>query len=112
MAQLVKNLHAMQETWVQSLGWEDPLENEMVIHSSTLAWRIPWTEDPGELQSVGLQRVGHNPLQYSGLENSRDCIVLEVTESQTQLNAFHFHFSMLYLTYILYIHEYLFLNFF
>ena len=59
-AQVVKNLHAMQETWVQSLGWEDPLENEMVIHSSTLAWRIPWTEDPGELKSVGLQRVGHN----------------------------------------------------
>ena len=60
MAQLVKNLHAMRGTWVQSLGWEDPLENEMVIHSSILAWRIPWTEDPGGLQSVGLQRVGHD----------------------------------------------------
>ena len=60
MAQLVKNLHAMWGTWVQSLGWEDPLENEMVIHSSILAWRIPWTEDPGGLQSVGLQRVGHD----------------------------------------------------
>ena len=51
------NLPAMQETRVQSLTWEDPLEKEMVIHSSILAWKIPWTEQPGELQSVGLQRV-------------------------------------------------------
>ena len=51
------NLPAMQETRVQSLTWEDPLEEEMVIHSSILAWKIPWTEQPGELQSVGLQRV-------------------------------------------------------
>ena len=50
-------LPAMQETRVQSLTWEDPLEEEMVIHSSILAWKIPWTEQPGELQSVGLQRV-------------------------------------------------------
>ena len=98
MAQLVKNVPAMWETWVQSLGWEDPLrrerlptpvfwpgefqglyspwgckesdtterlslsplEKEMAIHSSTLAWKIPWTEEPGRLQSMGLQRVGHN----------------------------------------------------
>ena len=57
MAQWVKNLPAMQETWVQSLGLGDPLEKGMVIHSSILAWKIPWTEQPGELQSVGSQRV-------------------------------------------------------
>ena len=50
----------MQETQVQSLGWEDPLEKEMAIHSSILAWKIPRTEEPGELQSMGLQRVGHD----------------------------------------------------
>ena len=60
MAQLVKNLPAMQETWVRSLGWEDPLEKEMETHSSTLAWKIPWTEERGGLQSTGLQRVGHD----------------------------------------------------
>ena len=60
MAQLVKNLSAMQETWVQSLGQEDPLEKGMATHSSILAWRIPWTEEPGVLLSMGLQRVGHN----------------------------------------------------
>ena len=55
MAQPVKNLPAMQETWVQSLGWEDPLEKEMETHSSTLAWKIPWMEKPGWLQSMGSQ---------------------------------------------------------
>ena len=60
VAQLVKNLAATQETWVQSLGWEDPLEKEMAPHSSILAWRIPWTEEPGGLQFMGSQRVGHN----------------------------------------------------
>jgi len=50
----------MWETWVQSLGWEDPLEKEMATHSSILAWRIPWTEEPGGLQSTGSQRVGHD----------------------------------------------------
>ena len=57
IAQLEKNLPPMQETWVQSLGWEDPLEKEMATHSSILARRIPWTEEPGGLQSIGLQRV-------------------------------------------------------
>ena len=57
---MVKNLSAMQETWVRSLGWEDPLEKEMATHSSILAWRIPWTEEPGGLQSMGSQRVGHD----------------------------------------------------
>ena len=55
IAQLVKNLPAMQETWVRFLGWEDPLEKEMATHSSILAWRIPWTEEPGGLRSIGLQ---------------------------------------------------------
>ena len=60
MAQLVKSLPAMRETWVQSLGREDPLEKEMATHSSILACRTPWTEEPGGLQSMGSQRVGHN----------------------------------------------------
>ena len=57
---MVKRLTAMQETRVPSLGWEDSLEKEMVIHSSTLAWKILWTEEPGRLQSMGLQRVRHD----------------------------------------------------
>ena len=60
VAQSVKNPPAVQETWVQFLGWEDPLDKEMATHSSILAWRIPWTEEPGGLQSMGLQRVGYN----------------------------------------------------
>ena len=56
----VKNLPTMRETWVQFLGWEDPLEKRMAIHSSILAWRIPWTEEPSGLQSTGSQRVRHN----------------------------------------------------
>ena len=54
MAQLVKNLLEMQVTWVRSLSWEDPLEKEMAIHFSILAWKIPWTDEPGGLQSMGL----------------------------------------------------------
>ena len=60
VAQAVKNLPAMWETWIQSLGQEDPLEKSMATHSSILAWRIPWTEEPGRLQSMSLQRVGHD----------------------------------------------------
>ena len=60
MAQMVKNLPAMQETQVQSLGWEDPLKNRMATHSRTLAWIISWREEPGRLQSMGSQTVGHN----------------------------------------------------
>ena len=60
MAQMVKNLPAMQETQIQALGQEDPLEKEMATHSSIPAWRIPWTEEPGGLQSMGSQRVKHN----------------------------------------------------
>ena len=58
MAQMVKNLPTMQETWVQTLGWEDPMEKGMATQSSILAWRIPWTEEPGRLQFKWLQRVG------------------------------------------------------
>ena len=60
VAQWVKNLSAVQETWVQSLGWEDPLEKEMATHSSILAWKISWTEESGGLQSMGSQRVGQD----------------------------------------------------
>ena len=60
MAQTVKRQSTTRETWVRSLGWEDPLEKEMAIHSSTIAWKIPWTEEPGRRQSMGSQRVGHD----------------------------------------------------
>ena len=60
VGQEVTNLLVMLETWVQSQSWEDPLEKEKATHSSVLAWRIPWTEEPGGLQSIGLQRVGHD----------------------------------------------------
>ena len=60
MIQSVKSLPAMWETWARSLGREDPLEKEMATHSSILAWKIPWTEEPGGLQSMGSQRVGHD----------------------------------------------------
>ena len=60
VAQRVKCLLAMWETWVRSLGWEDPLEKGIATHSSTLAWKIPWTEGPGGLQSMGSLRVGHD----------------------------------------------------
>ena len=60
VAQMVKNLPAMQETWVRSLGQEDLLEKKMTTHSSILAWRIPWTEEPGGIQSMGSQKVGHD----------------------------------------------------
>ena len=71
---MVKNLPAMRETQVSSLGWDDPLEKEMATHSSVLAWRIPWTEEPGGLQSIESQRVGrdcvnniHKYINYKGL---------------------------------------------
>jgi len=60
VAQTVKNLPAIWESWVQSLGWEDPLEKGKATHSSILAWKIPWTEEPGELQSMGSQRLRHD----------------------------------------------------
>ena len=60
VAQMVKHLSTMRETWLQSLAWEDHLEKEMAIHSSTIAWKIPWTEEPGGLKPTGSQRVGHD----------------------------------------------------
>ena len=60
VAQMVKNPPAMRETWVQSLGWEDPLEKGMAAHSIVLAWRVPWTEESGARQSMGSKRVGHH----------------------------------------------------
>ena len=62
VTQTVKNLPAMQDTWVQYLGWENPLEKEVATHSSILAWRTPWTEELGRLQSMGSQRVGHDSM--------------------------------------------------
>ena len=62
---LVKNPSVMWETWVRSQGWEDPLEKRRATHSSILAWRIPWTEEPGRLQSMGSQRVGHNWVTFT-----------------------------------------------
>ena len=70
VAQMVKRLPIVRETWVQSLGWEDLLEKEMATHSSTLAWKTPWTEGPGRLQSLGLQRVRHDwTTSHSALGN-------------------------------------------
>ena len=60
VAQGVENPPALRKNWVRSLGWEDPLEEGMATHSSILAWKIPWAEEPGGLQSMGLQRVGHD----------------------------------------------------
>ena len=60
MAQMAKHLSTMWETQVRALDWEDPLEKEMATHSNTIVWKIPWTEEPGRLQSMGSQRVGHD----------------------------------------------------
>ena len=65
VAQMVQNSPVMRETWIRSLGWEDTLEKEMATHSSILAWRIQWTEEPGRLQSMRLQRVGQDLAQHS-----------------------------------------------
>ena len=119
MAQTVKCLSAMQETRVRSLGWEDPLEKEMAAHSSILAWKLSWTEEPGRLLSTGSQRVGHDwatslikeylssriafregngtPLQHSCLENPMGggawwAAVHGVAGSRTRLSAFTFTF--------------------
>ena len=106
VAQTVKRLPTMQKTWFQSLGREDLLEKEMAPHSSILAWKIPWMEEPGRLQSMGSLRVGHdwvtslslscieegngNPFQCSCLENPRDGVawgaaVYGVAQSRTRL---------------------------
>jgi len=73
VAQVVKNPPAMRETWVQSLGWEDPLEEGMTTHSSILAWRIQWSEEPGGLQSIGLQRAGRDWVTKHSAQYTRHC---------------------------------------
>ena len=80
---MVKNLPAMQETQVWSLGWEDPLEKGKATHSSILAWRIPWTEEPGGLQSMGSQRVG-----YDWVTNTFTFLQLKLTTSQFSKGLF------------------------
>ena len=78
VAHKVKNLPAMWETWIWSLGLEDPLEKEMAIHSSILAWIIPWTEEPGRLQSMGSQGVGHNWATYRYICSMRLLLSLDL----------------------------------
>ena len=78
MTQMVKHLPTMQETWVQSLDWEDLLEKEMATHASTLAWKIPWTEEPGRLQSMGSQRVGQDRATSLSLFSSLSYICLHL----------------------------------
>ena len=92
MAQMVKKLSAMQETeetWVWSLGWEDPLEKGMATHSRILVWRIPWTEEPGGLQSIGLQRVRHH---WSHLAHTQAYIYNSdfPPESYRQISIYYF----------------------
>ena len=83
MAQTIKSLPAVQETWVRSLGWEDPLEKEMATHSSALAWKIPWTEEPGGLQSMWLQSVSVAPAEFSKFAG-----ILSAALSQRHLSGF------------------------
>ena len=75
VAQMVKRLSTMREIQVRGLGWEDPLEKEMAIHSSTIAWKIPWTEEPGRLQSMGSQRVGHDWATSRSCNCNKDQVV-------------------------------------
>ena len=89
VAQRIKHLPAMRETQVQSLGWEDPLEKEIAAHSSILAWEIPWTQEPGGLQSTGSQRVGH--------EHSFMCLLAISMSSSVQC----FFMSFLYFLIVL-----------
>ena len=79
MAQMVKHLPAMWKTWVRSLGWEDPLEKKLATHSSILAWRTPWIEEPGGLQSMQLQRVEHNWATSFSLSFSFIMIIIPLT---------------------------------
>ena len=88
VAQMVKNLPAMQETWVRFLGWEDPSEKGMATHSSILAWRIPWTEKPGGLQSMGLQRVRHDwATKHSSL-----CLYILLSRNRLRLGRWGRHY--------------------
>ena len=87
VVQFAKNLPAMQETWVPSLGWEDPLEKGMATHSSILAWRIPWTEEPGGLQTMGSQRVGHDWATFT-FTLFHGCSTRSLPRSQNGLSIF------------------------
>ena len=87
MTQMVKHLPAMQKTWVQSLGWEDPLEKEMATHSSILACKIPWTEEPSRLQSVGLQRVRHDQVTSHGHKHYNHLILEHFYHSKGKSHA-------------------------
>ena len=93
VAQRVKCPPAMWETWVWTLGWEHPLEKEMATDSSTLAWRIPWTEEPGRLQSMGSKRVGHDWVTSPNLKTSREIFFLSPSDVYIK--------SLLYLFYTL-----------
>ena len=91
---MVKRLSTIRETWVRSLGWEDPLEKEMAINSKTIAWKIPWTEEPGGLQSMGSQRVGHNwvtSLTHSFLVHLYLKIKYTYIGSNKLLSFYHFY---------------------
>ena len=83
VAQRVKSLPAMRETRVRSLGWEDPLEKEIATHSSTFAWKIQWTEKPGRLQSMGLQRIGHDWGTFTSLLTNIGCSVQFISVTQS-----------------------------
>ena len=88
VAQMVKQLPATWETWVWSLGWKEPLEKEMATHSSTLAWKIPWTEEPGRLQSMGSQRMGHD--WATSLSLSHDSkVMLKILQARLQQYVNH-----------------------
>ena len=90
MAQLVKNLPAMQEIWVQFLGWEDPLEKEITSHSSILAWRIPWTEEHGGLQSMGSQELDMTErLNHHHHQEHKLCVCLLIQVCSTLCNLKH-----------------------
>ena len=85
---MVKHLSAMQETWVRSLGWEDPLEKEMAVHSSTLAWKIPWTSEPDRLPSKGLQRVRHDfTFTFFHFHSLGERSYRQVAEAHTNLSS-------------------------
>ena len=94
VAQTVKNPPAMKETWDQSLGWEDPLEKGMETHSSILAWRIPWTEEPGWLQSMGSQGVGHDWTTDTDAPTVRDTYKLRKNQTPVALGLTAEHGSL------------------
>ena len=89
MTQMVENLSAKQETQVESLGWEDALEKGMATHSSILAWRIPWTEEPGRLQSMGLQRVGHTSSFYVTSNGKSYKIIVQYQNQDVDVETVH-----------------------